>query len=306
MPHLHADHGTHAHRAAGNKRRMTIALVLAGGYMIAEVVGGLLTNSLALLADAGHMLADVAAIALSLAAMWIAERPPSPRRTYGYYRAEILAALVNGATLVAIAIYIFVEAFGRLREPPQVAGGLMLGIATGGLIVNLFMLWILHDGKSDSLNVRGAWLHVLTDALGSVGAILAASLIWFFGWNWSDPAISIAIAALVIYSAWALLQESVSVLMESAPRGIDVDKVRDSLMSVASVTAVHDLHVWTITSGLDALSAHVVIDGSRPANECLAEIRESVHKRFGIDHVTVQIEPEEFGECGGGCGPVFA
>jgi len=285
---------------------MTIALVLAGGYMVAEVVGGLLTNSLALLADAGHMLADVAAIALSLAAMWIAERPPSPRRTYGYYRAEILAALVNGATLVAIAIYIFVEAFGRLREPPQVAGGLMLGIAAGGLVVNLVMLWILHDGKAHSLNVRGAWLHVMTDTLGSVGTILAGTFIWFFGWNWSDPAISIAIAALVIYSAWALLQESVSVLMESAPRGINVDEVRDSLMNVASVTAVHDLHVWTITSGLDALSTHVVIDGSRSAGECLAEIRESVHERFGIDHVTIQVEPVGFGECGGGCNPASA
>src|SRR5690606_5496574 len=151
MPDLHSDHGSHTHRIAGSKRRMTIALVLAGSYMIAEVIGGLITNSLALLADAGHMLADVAAIALSLAAMWIAERPPSPRRTNGYYRAEMLAALVNGATLIAIAIYIFIEAIGRLREPPQVAGGLMLGIATGGLIVNVVMLWILHDGKAHSL-----------------------------------------------------------------------------------------------------------------------------------------------------------
>jgi cobalt-zinc-cadmium efflux system protein len=256
---------------------------------------------LALLADAGHMLADVAAIALSLAAMWIAERPPSPQRTYGYYRAEILAALVNGATLIAIAIYIFIEAVGRLREPPAVAGGVMLAIATGGLAVNLLMLWILHDGQSHSLNVRGAWLHVLTDTLGSVGTIVAAVLIWLFGWNWSDPAISILIAALVVYSAWALVRESVNVLMESAPRGIDVDQVRDALMCIASVVAVHDLHVWTITSGLDAMSAHVVTTGGRPASDCLSEIRETVHRRFGIDHVTVQIEPEGFAECPGGC-----
>ena len=301
MPHTHAEHGTHSHRSAGNKRPLTIALLLAAGYMVAEVVGGLITNSLALLADAGHMLADVAALALSLAAMWIAERPPSPRRTYGYYRAEILAALVNGATLVAIAIYIFIEAFGRLREPPAVAGGLMLAIATGGLVVNLIMLGILHGGQSHNLNVRGAWLHVLTDTLGSVGTIVAATLIWLLGWNWSDPAISILIALLVIYSAWALLRESVNVLMESAPSGIDVDQVRDALMGIASVTAVHDLHVWTITSGLDALSAHVVTNASRPASECLAQIRVAVHERFGIDHVTIQVEPEGFGECAGGC-----
>ena len=303
MPHAHAEHGTHSHRTQGNKRALMIALVLAAGYMVAEVIGGLITNSLALLADAGHMLADVAALALSLAAMWIAERPPSPRRTYGYYRAEILAALVNGATLVAIAIYIFIEAVGRLREPPTVAGGLMLAIATGGLVVNLIMLGILHGGQSHSLNVRGAWLHVLTDTLGSVGTIAAAMLIWLLGWNWSDPAISILIALLVIYSAWALLKESVNVLMESAPSGIDVDEVRDALMEIASVTAVHDLHVWTITSGLDALSAHVVTTGSRPAGECLSEIREAMHERFGIDHVTIQVEPEGFGECAGGCEP---
>lgn len=304
MPHDHHEHGPHSHRAAGSKRRLSIALVLAAGYMLAEIIGGLVTNSLALLADAGHMLADVAAIALSLAAMWIAERPPSTQRTYGYYRAEILAALVNGATLIAIAIYILVEAVGRLREPPAVAGGMMLAIAAGGLVVNLLMLWILHEGQAQSLNVRGAWLHVLTDTLGSVGTIAAAALIWMLGWNWSDPAISILIALLVVYSAWALLRESVNVLMESAPSGIDVDQVRDSLMSVDGVTAVHDLHVWTITSGLDALSAHVVTTGSRSASDFLSEIREAVHERFGIDHVTVQIEPEGFEECAGGCEPI--
>jgi cobalt-zinc-cadmium efflux system protein len=269
--------------------------------MLAEVIGGLLTNSLALLADAGHMLADVAAIALSLTAMWIAEFPASRQRTYGYYRAEILAALVNGSTLIAIAIYIFVEAVARLREPPAVAGGVMLAIAAGGLAVNFLMLWILREGQSHSLNVRGAWLHVFTDTLGSVGTIAAAALIWLFGWNGSDPVISILIATLVVYSAWALLRESVNVLMESAPRGIDVDQVRDAFISIASVVAVHDLHVWTITSGLDALSAHVVTTGERPAGECLSEIRETVHRRFGIDHVTVQIEPEGFAECAGGC-----
>lgn len=301
MSHNHSHHEAHTHRIAGNKRRLTYALVLAGVYMIAEVVGGIITNSLALLADAGHMLADVAAIALSLAAMWIAERPPSSQRTYGYYRAEILAALVNGATLVAIAIFIIYEALDRLREPEEVAGALMLGIATGGLIVNLVMLRMLHGGKEESLNVRGAWLHVFTDTLGSVGTIVAALLIWLFGWEWCDPAISILIALLVIYSAWSLLKESVNVLMESAPRGIDVDEVRDVLRGVEGVTAVHDLHVWTITSGLDALSAHVVKTGDRSAAECLTDIKHAVHERFSIDHVTIQIEPEGFDECSGTC-----
>jgi cobalt-zinc-cadmium efflux system protein len=292
-------HGHHHHgrpRGKENKRRLAITLLLAAVYMAAEVVGGWLTNSLALLADAGHMLSDVAALALSLAAIWIAERPPSPRQTYGYYRAEILAALVNGATLVAIAIYILVEAAQRLREPPAVEGGLMLGIAIGGMIVNLLCLAILSGGKEASLNVRGAWLHVLTDALGSVGAILAAVLIWLLGWNWVDPAISLLIGLLVIYSAWSLLHESVAVLMESVPRGIDIDRVRDAIAGVPGVESVHALHVWCITTGLDALSAHVVSDHRRPGHELLTDIRTTVHDQFGIHQVTIQIEPEGFEE----------
>ncbi len=242
---------------AQNRKRLATTLVLAGGYMVAEFVGGLLTNSLALLADAGHMLSDVAALGLSLFALWFATRPATPHRSYGYYRAEILAALANGATLVAIAIAIVVEACGRLRQPPVVQGGLMMGIATGGLLVNLAGLWVLHAGKGESLNVRGAWLHVLTDALGSVGAIVAGLLIWARGWNWADPAMSVLIALLVVYSSWSLLQESVSVLMEWAPRGLDVDAVRDAMRAVPGVVAVHDLHIWTITSGMVSLSAHV-------------------------------------------------
>jgi cobalt-zinc-cadmium efflux system protein len=292
------DHSAHEHGTATsqNRRRLAVTLVLAGGYMVAEVVGGLLTNSLALLADAGHMLSDVAALGLSLFALWFASRPATPQRSYGYYRAEILAALVNGATLIAIAIFIIVEAYRRLRHPAEVQGALMMGIAAGGLVVNLIGLWILNAGKSESLNVRGAWLHVLTDALGSVGAIVAGLLIWLLGWDWIDPAVSVLIALLVVYSSWSLLQESVGVLMEWAPRGLDVDEVRNAMVAVHGVAAVHDLHVWTITSGMDALSAHVQAADGACSRALLKALRGQLHERFGIEHVTLQIEPEGFEE----------
>lgn len=292
----HHDHGHHAQRGAANRRRLTWTLLLAAGYMVAEFIGGLLTNSLALLADAGHMLSDVAALGLSLFALKIAERPPTRKRTYGYYRAEILAALLNGATLIAISIFIFVEAFRRLAEPLEVHGPGMLAIAVGGLVINLAGLYLLHGGRHESLNVRGAWLHVLTDALGSVGAIIAGVLIWAFGWRWVDPVVSMVIGLLVIYSAWRLVAESVSVLMESAPRGIDVDAVHQAMEEVPGVLSVHDLHVWTITSGMDSLSAHVVVADGYAHAQLLYTLREMLRKRFGIDHLTIQIEPEDFEE----------
>lgn len=295
--HDHADcrHAAHTSRA-NNQRRLRAALVLTGSYLVAEVVGGWLTNSLALLADAGHMLSDFAALGLSLFAVWIAERPANARRTYGYYRTEILAALANGAALVAVSLFIFAEAYQRLHQPPQVLGAAMLAIATGGLGVNLAGLWVLGGGRQESLNIRGAWLHVLTDALGSIGAMTAGVLIWAFGWNWVDPVASALIGLLVVYSAWQLLLEAVSVLMESAPRGIDVDEVRNALVETAGVLDVHDLHVWTITSGLDSLSAHVVIDEEVAATELLACLRTMLHTRFGIDHLTIQLEPKDFEE----------
>ncbi|HET6574118.1 MAG TPA: cation diffusion facilitator family transporter [Fimbriiglobus sp.] len=295
MPHGH-DHDHRSGHRTGSRFRLLLTLLLAGGYMVAEVVGGLLTNSLALLADAGHMLSDVAALGLSLFAVRVAERPPTPKRTYGYYRAEILAALVNGATLVAVSIYIFDEAYRRVWNPPEVQGGLMLGIAAGGLAVNLLGLWILGRDRRESLNVRGAWLHVLTDALGSVGAITAAGLIWAFGWYWADPVTSALIGLLVVYSSWRLLAESVSVLMESAPRGIDVDEVRDVIRAVPGVLSVHDLHVWSITTGMPSLSAHVVAEDGQPQAALLKRLQSALHDRFGIDHVTIQIEPPGFDE----------
>ena len=252
--HSHA-HDHHRHAAGANQRRLLLTLLLVSSYMVAEVVGGLLTNSLALLADAGHMLSDAAALGLSLFAIRLAQRPPDLRRSYGYYRAEILAALANGATLIALSIWIFIAAFHRLAMPPEVAGFTMLWIAVGGLLINIASLWILHAGKDESLNVHGAWLHVLGDALGSVGTIVAAVLIWAFGWFWTDPLASMLIGLLIIYSSWALLREAVSVLMQSTPRRIDPDRVQAAMLAVPGVTAVHDLHVWTITSGLDSLSA---------------------------------------------------
>lgn len=275
-----------------------MVLALAGAYMVAELVGGIVTNSLALLADAGHMLSDVAALALSLFAMWIAERPPTPTRSYGYYRTEILAALVNGVTLVAIAVFILIEAASRLDDPPAVRGGLVMAIAGGGLLVNLTGLWILRAGRDESLNVRGAWLHVLGDALGSVGAIAGGFLVWAFGWAWADPVASVLIGLLVTYSAWQLIAQTVAVLMESAPTGLDVDAVRGEIAAVAGVHAVHDLHVWSITSGMASLSAHVRVDGERAHGEILAELHRRMRERFGIDHCTIQIEHDEMEEGG--------
>jgi cobalt-zinc-cadmium efflux system protein len=297
MGHHHAHHGSdhHANRSTDRAQLATVlALVLL--YLVAEVIGGWWANSLALLADAGHMLSDAAALGLALFALWIAQRPADPRRTFGYYRAEILAALANGATLIAIAVYIFIEAFRRLAEPPEVMGGLMMGVACGGLVVNAIGLWILNSGKHGSLNVRAAWLHVLGDTLGSVGAIVAGMLMWAFQWYWADPVASVLIGALVLYSAWSLVKESVAVLMESTPQHLDVDQIRDAIIAIDGVLAVHDLHIWTITSGLNSLSAHVVVRDGADHAAVLRDVREALHEQFGIDHLTIQIEPAGFEE----------
>jgi cobalt-zinc-cadmium efflux system protein len=299
MGHSHTHGHSHQHGgAASNRRRLALTCALSVIYMLAELFGGIFTGSLALLADAGHMLSDAAALLLSLFALWISQRPPTARRTWGYHRTEILAALANGATLVAISVYVLIEAVSRFRHPQPVAAPLMMGIAVGGLAVNLIGLRILSGGKDDNLNVRGAWLHVLTDALGSVQAIAAGAVIWAFGWSWADPVASVLISLLVIYSAWDLLRETLGVLMEGAPRHIDVDVVRDTLCCLPGVVAVHDLHVWTITSGMESLSVHVVVGGEESHGDMLTQVRSTLHDRFGIHHLTVQIEPTEFAEHG--------
>lgn len=287
------DHPGHREHDA-RRLKWTLALVLA--YMAAEVAGGLVSGSLALLADAGHMLSDAGSLALALFALWIAERPPTREKTYGYYRTEILAALANGVTLVLVALYIFYEAWHRFQDPPDVTGAIMMGVATGGLLVNLAGLALLHSSRDRSLNLRGAWLHVLADAAGSVGAIVAGVLVWWQGWNWADPAVSVLIGLLVLASSWSLLKESVAVLMEAAPAGIDVDRVRDEMVGIDGVVGVHDLHVWSITSGLVSLSAHVAVDDTRPAAAVLGEVRHALQDRFGIGHTTIQLEPEGFVE----------
>lgn len=292
-------HSRRAGRSNGGLLALALALIVC--YLIVEFVGGLISNSLALLADAGHMLADAAALGMSLFALWVARQPPTPRRTYGYYRAEILAALANGATLLAISVFIFVEAYHRISAHPEVQGPLMLAIALGGLAVNAVCLGVLDAGKAESLNLRGAWLHVLTDALGSVAAIFAGAVVWAFGWWWADPALSVVIGLLVISSSWGLLKEATAVLMEGAPGHLDVDSVRDALIGLPGIRGVHDLHVWSITSGREALSAHLTTDSTRPPEELLRSARATLHTRFGISHVTIQVEPMGFLDCRTSC-----
>jgi cobalt-zinc-cadmium efflux system protein len=295
----------HEHCLAGNgartgmQKRLTWTLAIVLVYMAAEVAGGILTHSLALLADAGHMLSDAASLGLALFAGWIAQRPRTAERTFGYHRTEILAALANGITLVAIAVYILIEAWGRVRHPVAVRGELMMWIAVGGLVANLAGMVILHGGRNASINIRGAWLHVISDALGSVQTVVAGALIWAFGWNWADPVASILVAALVVASAWSLLREAVGVLMEGTPAHVDTRAVKEVIAGVDGVREVHDLHVWTITSGFVSLSAHVVVPARAPES-VLEDVRGVVRERFGIEHSTIQLERSE-GSAHGDC-----
>ncbi len=285
-PHEHHDDGS-------NGRRLAIVLVLTAAYMLAEAVGGWLSHSLALVADAGHMLSDVAALGLSLFAVWISRKPPTAARSYGYHRTEILAALANAATLIAISVWVCVEAVRRFQEPLEVAGRIVMVIAAGGFLVNIAGMWVLSGGRHASLNIRGAWLHVATDALGNIGTVAAGAAVAFLGWRWADPAASVVIALLVCWSAFALLKESVDVLMEGTPSGIDPESVRLALVAVEGVQAVHDLHIWSIASGRISMSAHVAVDGSRPDRDVLPALCGCLREGFGITHVTLQLE----GEC---------
>jgi cobalt-zinc-cadmium efflux system protein len=271
---------------------MRVVLALTAGFMVAEVVGGLLANSLALLADAGHMLADVAALALSLWAMSLARRPPSHDKTYGYVRMEILAALVNGAALLVISGLIGWEAWRRVREPVAVDGPLLAGVASAGLVVNLIAASLLHAHAHESLNVRGAYLHVLGDLLGSVGALTAGAVVWATGWTPADALVSVLIAGLILTSAWRLVREATDVLLEAAPAHVDMERLLADLRDVPALHDVHDLHVWTLTSGFVALSAHGVIDDPRDQRRVLDDVRERA-RRHGIEHVTFQLEPRD-------------
>ncbi len=288
-PHAHR-HG----RASDGRRRLTLVLVLTAVYMVAEAVGGWWTGSLALLADAGHMLTDVAALALALVALWFSARPATSSKTFGYHRLEILAALVNGVALVVIALLIFYEAYQRWSTPPTVRGNVVMIVASGGLVINLVCAWILHAPHEVDLNIRGAWLHIISDALGSVGAMAAGAIMSLYGWYTADPLFSALIGILIVWSSWRLIREATNVLLEGTPAHINLAAVEEAILRTEGVDDVHDLHVWTITSGREALSAHVIHAYSTSQPELLKELRTKLHDRFGVDHLTIQMETPDF------------
>jgi len=287
-------HAHRHHRAQKSGKRLMVVMVLTALYMVAELSGGLWTGSLALLADSGHMLADVAALLLALMALWFGSRPATPNKTFGYYRLEILAALINGVGLTLISFFIFYEAYQRLSAPPVIRSVPMTIVAAGGLIVNLVCARLLHDDRQDDLNIRGAWLHVVGDALGSLGAIIAGVLIAFLGWNAADPIISILIGVLIVWSSWHLMRDATNVLLEGTPAHINLAAVEDAILETEGVSNVHDLHVWTITSGREALSAHVIHAYSISQPTLLKELRAKLQDRFGLDHLTIQMETPDF------------
>ena len=291
--HRHDDHSAHDLRGA-SRRSLIIALVLISVYMIAEVVGGILSGSLALLADAGHMLTDAAAIGMALGAMWLAGKEASVRRTFGYHRTEVLAALINAGALWVIAGWILLEAYHRFTvEGTEGIDGLtVLLVGTGGLLINLAAAWILHRSSEHSINVEGALQHVIADLLGSVGVIISAILIMTLGWTIADPILSVVIALLIVYNTRRLLYTIVNVLLEGTPEHIDVYKLCSDIEDVEGVTLIHDVHVWTLTSQLEAFTAHILVDPSWQGDPArmLERIKDIVHKEFGINHVTIQLE----------------
>ena len=287
MAHSHP-HG--ADTARRNRRALATVFALTATFTVAELAGGLLTGSLALLADAGHMLSDVLSLGLALFAVWLAGRPETPNRSFGYKRAEILAALFNGVTLVAISIWIFVEAYRRFQDPPEVLAGWMLAIAVMGLVVNVAGAWILSRSESDNLNVQGALRHVVADLLGSVGAIVAAGIIILTGWRYADPLISVLIGLLVLGSSWKLLRDSVNILLEQTPRGIDANEVGRKMVGEEGIEEVHDLHIWTITSGFPALSAHVLVGRNENCHAKRRDLEELLAREYGIHHTTLQVD----------------
>ena len=276
-----------------DRRQLALALGLTGGYCVVEFVGGWFTNSLALLSDAGHMLSDVTAMGLSLFAAYISTLPVTSQKTFGYYRAEILVAFLNGLALWLVAGIIFREAYYRFFSPPEVHGQGMILIAGVGLLVNLLTAWMLHGAHEANINLHGVFLHVLSDALGSVGALVAGALILWTNWQWADPVTSVIIGFLILLSSFSLVRESVDILMQATPRHLDLAEVQRTLEEVAGVARVHDLHVWTLTSGLFTLTAHVVVNGAHDPHTLLNALEHVIQQRFGIDHTTIQLEPQD-------------
>ena len=297
---MHENHAHCAHSHASNKVVLRNSFFMISAFMLIEVAGGLATNSLALLSDAGHMLSDAAALGLSLFAFKFGERKGNLQKTFGYRRIEILAATINALALVAIAVLIVIEAARRFQNPPEVATAGMLAISTLGLAVNIVVALYMLRGSDvrENVNMRGAYAHVLGDALGSVGAITAALLMMCFGWGWADAAASVLVAALIVKSGWGVLKESLNILMEGSPKGVCLDELIAQISGVDGVLSVHDLHVWSITSGANALTAHIVVSGElsvREAERIMAEISHEM-EHLGITHTTLQLESSE-NEC---------
>ncbi|MFN2515609.1 MAG: cation diffusion facilitator family transporter [Pyrinomonadaceae bacterium] len=283
-------HG-HTHTAAGkNKKRLLTVLTLTTVYLIAEVVGGLLTHSLALLADAGHMLTDVAGLGLALMAIQFAERPATPERTYGFYRVEILAALTNAVVLIGISVYILYESYQRFRNPPEVQSGAMLAVAAVGLVVNIIGIYLLRAASEESLNMKGAYFEVMSDMLTSIGVIVAALVMLTTGWYYADPLISAGIGLFILPRTWLLLRDAVGVLLEGTPTEVNLATLRQAIRSVTGVAEVHDLHVWSLTSGVNAMSVHAVLADHALHDEVLAAVQKKVTSDFKIAHATVQVE----------------
>jgi cobalt-zinc-cadmium efflux system protein len=286
----HHDHD-HAHHHEGSRRSLFYSFLMVAGFMVVEAVGGWYTNSLALWSDAGHMLTDAGALALSLLAMKIGELPPSTTKTFGYRRTEILAALGNGLALWTIVGVILHEAYSRLQSPPEVKAPVMIAVAAIGLLVNLISIRLLHAHKDDNLNVRGAFLHVLADLLGSVGALAAGLIMLTTGWQLIDPLISLGICLLILWSSWGIVKDAVHVLLLGVPSHIDYREVEQEILGHPGVCCLYDLHIWAIASGREAVTAHVVVpDGYERRQELLAELVAALQQRFGIEHTTIQIE----------------
>ncbi|AUG04263.1 cation transporter [Pseudomonas sp. 09C 129] len=290
---------SHGQVRAGHERTLWMALGLTGSFMIAEVIGAFVTGSLALLSDAAHMMTDALALAISLVAIQVGKRAADRKRTFGYARFEILAAAFNALLLFVVAFYILFEAWQRLSAPAEIQSTGMLVIAVLGLVVNLISMRLLASASAESLNVKGAYLEVWSDMLGSIGVIVAALVIMYTGWGWVDSLVAAAIGFWVLPRTWTLLRESMNVLLQGVPDGIDIDQVEQGIRAIDGVTEVHDLHLWALTSGKNVMSTHLVADlGRRSEQQILAEVTELMHERFDISHVTVQVEQAGFHEQG--------
>lgn len=288
-------HSVTALTAAGrHKSSLYVALALTLSYMMTEVIGGLLTGSLALLADAAHMLTDAGGLALALFAIHFAQKPATPQKTYGYLRTEILSAMANAVVLLLLTVYILYEAYKRFLNPPEILSGPMLAVAAAGLVVNFISMRLLSSGSSESLNLKGAYFEVLADMLGSLGVILAALVVMFTGWTLADPIIGAGIGLFIVPRTWSLLSQATHILMEGVPAEVDVMLLESALKRIPGVVAVHDIHVWTITSGLDSMSGHVVIGDGVDAHVVLSAAKAILGEQFHLQHVTIQVEDSRY------------